>query len=76
MKAFEKYLKEFKKYQKTRMVKTIGYINNSSAYNAGEEAGWKASLMWVLKADWDTPDELTELLAQELLNNQTDNSTD
>ena len=42
-------MKEFKKWQRSRAVKTVGYINNSDAYDAGEEAGWKAALEWVKK---------------------------
>ena len=38
---------EFEKWQKSREAKTIGYIYNSDAYNAGEKAGWKAALEWV-----------------------------
>jgi hypothetical protein len=40
-------MKEFKKWRIGRGVKTIGYIYNSDAYNAGEKAGWKAALKWV-----------------------------
>jgi len=28
-------MKEFEKWQARREIKTIGYLNNSSAYNAG-----------------------------------------
>lgn len=37
-------MKQFEKWQTKRQIKTIGYLNNSSAYNAGEENGWRAAL--------------------------------
>ncbi len=39
-------MEQFKKWQKNRPVKTIGYLNNSSAYKAGEENGWREALEW------------------------------
>ena len=46
-------MKEFGKWQEKREVKTIGYLNNSSAYNAGEKNGWRAALEWAIKAGKD-----------------------
>ena len=40
-------MKEFGKRQKRRELKTIGYLSNLSAYEAGEENGWRAALEWV-----------------------------
>ena len=37
---------EFEKWQEKREIKTIGYLNNSSAYKAGEKAGWRQALKW------------------------------
>jgi len=42
-------MSEFEKWQNKRMIKTIGYLNNHTAFKAGEKSGWKAALEWVLK---------------------------
>lgn len=41
-------MEQFRKWQEKRAVKTIGYLNNSSAYNTGEENGWRAALEEIL----------------------------
>lgn len=41
-------MREFEKHQSKRSMLTIGYISNVDAYKAGEKAGWKAALEWVL----------------------------
>jgi hypothetical protein len=57
-------MREFKKWYNQFNTATM-----SQTEKMLQQRAWKAALMWVLKADWNTPDELTELLAQELLNN-------
>ena len=67
-------MKTFRKYQKSRAVKTIGYLNNSAAYNAGEEAGWKAALteIWqhfmshLYATDAQNIDEIENFIKREL----------
>ena len=70
-------MKEFEKWDKTNKINyaTISGGKELCVKNERHKT-WRAVLMWLLKVDWGTPDELTELLAQELLNNQTDNSPD
>lgn len=55
MEQFEKWFKKNKPYE------------TYSCMNMADKA-WKAALMWVLIAEWNTPDELTELISKELLN--------
>ena len=51
-------MEQFRKWQEKREVKTIGYLNNSSAYKAGEEAGWQAALKWALEQEeWQGTDD-------------------
>ena len=51
-------MREFEKWQRRRAVKTIGYLNNSSAYNAGEKAGYRRALEWVLEQEeWQGTDD-------------------
>ena len=40
-------MKEFEKRQRERELKTISYLTNLGAYEAGEEKGWRAALEWV-----------------------------
>lgn len=40
-------MKEFEKYKKRAEVKTIGYLNNRAAFDAGRETGWKAALGFI-----------------------------
>ncbi len=60
-------MREFKKWQNKREVKTIGYINSVDAYKVGEKNGWKAALEWVLDTcvltaigDFDIKEELND----------------
>lgn len=37
-------MKAFKKWQNKREIKTIGFLVDGSAFNAGEREGWRAAL--------------------------------
>ena len=58
-------MEQFEKWQGKREVKTIGWLNNSSAYKAGEKAGWREALEWVrnLPLQKDGPSNPTCLIA-------------
>lgn len=63
-------MKAFREWQKNREVKTIGYLTNAGAYKAGEEAGWRAALEWIL-AEWmwewnPKAEEIKESIEEEL----------
>lgn len=60
-------MEAFKKWQKKRATKTIGYLNALAAYEAGEEEGWRAALGWVLSMEGEEPPLwILELVEQEL----------
>ena len=63
-------MKEFKKWQEKRALKTIGYLTNLGTYKAGEENGWRAALELVDSMLWlasgQVADEVKERIKKEL----------
>ena len=58
-------MKEFEKWQKTRGVKTIGFLDGNSAYRAGEREGWEAALEMVKREIFEHRDAL-DVIEEEL----------
>lgn len=60
-------MKEFDEWQKTRSVKTIGFLDSNSAYKAGEREGWKMALEWIrVKVENYTPEDVCYFIDEEL----------
>jgi hypothetical protein len=72
-------MEAFEEYKKRAEVKTIGYLNNSAAFNAGREVGWRAAFVNVqqwLMGRRCTGEDVLDYINKELLSNQADNSSD